>query len=584
MDKGKQTYKLPEGWIEVKLEDISKQITDGSHNPPKGVDDGIPMLSAKNIENNNITFEDVRYISKDDFVYENQRTKIEKGDVLLTIVATIGRTAVVSENVKFTLQRSVAAIKPLIHSKYLMYCFQSPLFQKQLSENAKGTAQKGVYLKTLRSLNVPLAPFHEQYRIVSKIESLFSELDEAEKGLYKAKKQLEVYRQVLLKSAFEGKITELWRKENKVEHAEKPLKQIIQERQNRYLTELDDWEKAIEDWKRNGMTDRKPSRVPKLKKFETVTNKHVSEYGRLPKEWIWTRFGNVSYKIGDIDHKMPKEVKDGIPYLSTGNINSDGTLNFSNPKNISFEDYKRLSSKIKPEFDDIIFPRYGTIGRNVIVKTDKIFLISYSCAIIKTIPDFINAKYLYYFSISPIIKKEIDKYIVQTTQANVGISSIEKFVFPLCSISEQTEIVKLLEIQFSIIEKLEEMIEISKNKSKVLRQSILDKAFSGKLVPQDSLDKPASELLKQIKAEKETFLNKQIDSKKNAPKKIKKMSKALSIEEVLKHSTEPMSAKEVWQKSKHKDNIEDFYAELKELGDKVNEVKKGLDSLLSLQQ
>ncbi len=56
------------------------------------------MLSAKNIENNNITFEDVRYISKDDFVYENQRTKIEKGDVLLTIVTTIGRTAVVSEN------------------------------------------------------------------------------------------------------------------------------------------------------------------------------------------------------------------------------------------------------------------------------------------------------------------------------------------------------------------------------------------------------------------------------------------------------------------------------------------------------
>ncbi len=98
MEKGKQTYKLPEGWIEVKLDDISKQIKDGSHNPPKSVNDGIPMLSAKNIENNNITFEDVRYISKDDFVYENQRTKIEKGDVLLTIVATIGRTVVISEN------------------------------------------------------------------------------------------------------------------------------------------------------------------------------------------------------------------------------------------------------------------------------------------------------------------------------------------------------------------------------------------------------------------------------------------------------------------------------------------------------
>lgn len=95
---------------------------------------------------------------------------------MLTIVATIGRTAVVSENMEFTLQRSVAVIKPFIHSKYLMYCFQSPLFQQQLLDNAKGTAQKGVYLKTLRNLYVPLAPLQEQQIIVSKIESLFSEL------------------------------------------------------------------------------------------------------------------------------------------------------------------------------------------------------------------------------------------------------------------------------------------------------------------------------------------------------------------------------------------------------------------------
>jgi hypothetical protein len=121
MEKGKLTYKLPEGWVLVKLENISKQITDGSHNPPKSIDSGVPMLSARNIENGNITFEEVRYIAPEDFEYENQRTKIEVGDVLLTIVATIGRTAVVSSKTAFTLQRSVAAIKPLINSEFLMY-------------------------------------------------------------------------------------------------------------------------------------------------------------------------------------------------------------------------------------------------------------------------------------------------------------------------------------------------------------------------------------------------------------------------------------------------------------------------------
>jgi type I restriction enzyme S subunit len=207
MEKGKQTYKLPVGWVLVKLENISKQITDGSHNPPKSIDSGVPMLSARNIENGDITFEEVRYITSEDFEYENQRTKIEVGDVLLTIVATIGRTAVVSSKTAFTLQRSVAAIKPLINSEFLMYCFQSPLFQKQLIENAKGTAQKGVYLKTLRNLEIPIAPLKEQERIVSKIETLFSELDQAEKGLEKAQQQLKVYRHALLKSAFEGKLT-----------------------------------------------------------------------------------------------------------------------------------------------------------------------------------------------------------------------------------------------------------------------------------------------------------------------------------------------------------------------------------------
>ena len=88
-----------------------------------------------------------------------------------------------------------------------MYSFQSPLFQKQLTENAKGTAQKGVYLKKLRSLEIPIAPSQEQQRIVSKIESLFSELDHAEKKLQNAQLQIDFYRHALLKSTFESQAT-----------------------------------------------------------------------------------------------------------------------------------------------------------------------------------------------------------------------------------------------------------------------------------------------------------------------------------------------------------------------------------------
>ncbi len=201
-------HTLPDGWIWTTLELVSKNITDGSHNPPGKQDSGIPMLSARNIENGKITFDEVRYISERDYEYENQRARIEAGDVLLTIVATIGRSAIIPVPIqqRFALQRSVAAIKPLINGHFLMYVFQGPAFQKLLTDNAKGTAQKGVYLKTLRELPIPLPPLEEQHRIVSKIEELFSELDHAEKGLKKAQKQLEVYKQALLKSAFEGNI------------------------------------------------------------------------------------------------------------------------------------------------------------------------------------------------------------------------------------------------------------------------------------------------------------------------------------------------------------------------------------------
>lgn len=71
MEKAEQTYKLPEGWILVKLDDISKQITVGSHNPTKSIDSDVPMLSAQNIENSNITFDAVCYITKEEFGYED---------------------------------------------------------------------------------------------------------------------------------------------------------------------------------------------------------------------------------------------------------------------------------------------------------------------------------------------------------------------------------------------------------------------------------------------------------------------------------------------------------------------------------
>lgn len=197
---------LPEGWTETTLKEVCYKIVDGSHNPPRESSSGkFPMISAKDVFNNKIIFDNPRWLDKESFDAEDKRTNINEGDVLLTIVATIGRSAVVQNSIpNFTLQRSVAVLKTMHNSKYVSYALQAPLFQRQLKDNAKGTAQKGVYLKTLSQLTIPLPTTDVQQKIVSKIEELFSELDKGIEELKAAQQQLKVYRQAVLKWAFEN--------------------------------------------------------------------------------------------------------------------------------------------------------------------------------------------------------------------------------------------------------------------------------------------------------------------------------------------------------------------------------------------
>ena len=178
--------KLPNGWCECRLKNVCSKIVDGDHNPPKGITNPTEylMLSAQNIINNNIDYTcGVRYIDKDDFKLCNKRTNIVKGDLLLTIVGTLGRTCIYSGKNNITLQRSVACLTPLINSQYLKYYIDSPLVQQYMTANARGTAQKGFYLNQLEILQIALPPFAEQQRIVAKIEEIFQQIDKIEESL-----------------------------------------------------------------------------------------------------------------------------------------------------------------------------------------------------------------------------------------------------------------------------------------------------------------------------------------------------------------------------------------------------------------
>ena len=155
--------------MDYKLSNICTGITDGSHNPPSGGEkSSFLMLSSKNIFDDKITYEDPRYLSEEQFYAEHKRTNISPGDVLMTIVGTVGRTAVVSEHTPaITLQRSVAVLHPrtdVCSSRYLMYLLRSR--RAYFETEAHGVAQKGIYLKQLSDVRVNVPDIEKQQSII----------------------------------------------------------------------------------------------------------------------------------------------------------------------------------------------------------------------------------------------------------------------------------------------------------------------------------------------------------------------------------------------------------------------------------
>jgi type I restriction enzyme S subunit len=160
---------------ETTLEDLCCGITDGSHNPPRGIGySKCLMLSSQNISDRKISLSNSRYLSHDDFQKENRRTQIQAGDVLLTIVGSIGRTAIVPKNFcKITLQRSVAVLHPDFSKVTSTYLEQSLISIRHIIENeSHGVAQKGIYLKKVRSLKIKNPPIILQKKFENFVEKI----------------------------------------------------------------------------------------------------------------------------------------------------------------------------------------------------------------------------------------------------------------------------------------------------------------------------------------------------------------------------------------------------------------------------
>ena len=570
----RRDYNLPKNWVKTSIEDV---ILYQKGKKPKKLEqtefeDSLPYLDIKAFEKKKIR----KYADKE------SSQIIDELDVV--IVWDGARSGWVSKGVYGALGSTIARLRPFVFSQNYLYYFLDSQFS-YVNSNTKGTGIPHVDPQILWGIKMPLPPLNEQHHIVSKIEELFSELNNGESNLKLAQRQLRVYQQALLKHAFEGKLTEQWRKENNPEPAEKLLERIKKERQQRYEQELREWRAAIKVWEKDGKKGRKPGKPTKPIEVENLNSETLRGKPELPNSWLYNHLIAVIEVPKYGTSKKCTYDNGGTGVLRIPNLKS-GIIDETDLKYAYFTEGEKEPYLLKE--DDILTIRSNgsvdLVGRCSIIRkinTDKL----YAGYLIRLRPfsNLVDSRYLLNILESQDLRNQIELKAKSTSGVNnINSGELSSLIIPLCSKDEQIKIADELESQFSVIDNLEKTIESGLQKSEALRQSILKKAFEGKLVPQDPTDEPASELLKRIQAEKKKYLEEQKQLKKRKPKNSKKMSKELNIEEVLKTSDKPMLAKEVWQKSKHKDNIEDFYKELKGIQSKIKEVKKGAESLLSL--
>jgi len=219
---------------------------------------------------------------------------------------------------------------------------------------------------------------------------------------------------------------------------------------------------------------------------------------KIPDNWEWVSLHELTSLITDGTHHTPQYVDNGVPFLSVQNISS-GTFDFSKLKYISELEHNKLIERAKPELNDILICRIGTLGKPIIVDLDFEFSIFVSLGLIKLL-DFKYVKYLKIVLSSPLMDKWIEKYKVGggTHTNKLNLIDLQNVPIPFPPIEEQKRIVEKLEVLLAEIDKLEQdekaLKELEEKFPEKLKNSILKHAFEGTLIHIENYELSISDL------------------------------------------------------------------------------------------
>ncbi|WP_411825250.1 restriction endonuclease subunit S [Luteolibacter sp. AS25] len=493
---GQLLFKVPPGWVWVRLGDAVNKITDGTHHSPPNTDTGDYLyISAKNIKNDGVQTSNATFVTKEvhDEIYS--RCDPEFGDILyIKDGATTGIATINDLNVPFSMLSSVALLKcPRgILNSYLLLSLRAPYFYQEMRAGMTGVAITRVTLKKLDYALLSLPPLAEQQRIVAKVEKLMALCDQLEQKQEDSVRThgalVETLLGALTAASERGAFAEAWQRIAShfdtlftTESSIDQLKQtILQLAIMGKLVEQDPGDESAEKIIKNLTLERnrliKEKVIPKAKKLESPREKPHT----VPSTWCWTQLGSLTHLIEYGTSQKSNDDPSKVPVYRMGDIKEgslyDDKLKFVPP---DIDDLPRLF--LEPT--DILFNRTNSaelVGKAAIFKgtpnthTFASYLIRVRVPAQFLKPEFINLCFQApYFRVT-----QIDPEIIQQCgQANFNGTKLAHTLFPIPPLAEQLRIVAKVDELMALCDQLKASLATAQATQLNLADTLVEQAI-----------------------------------------------------------------------------------------------------------
>ena len=436
-------FELPRGWEWCRFNCVL-DVRDGTHDTPSYIPNGIPLITSKNLSEGGIDYSNVKYISHEDALLINERSGVDKGDILFAMIGTIGNPAMVSDD-KLISIKNVALFKFTyslnINHKYIMAYLDYT--QDDMKKRPSGGLQPFVSLNFLRQYFVPIPPISEQHRIVDKLNELLSFVDTIETDKTSLQDLIKQTKSKILDLAIRGKLVP---QEPNDEPASVLLERIRAEK-----------EELIKQGKIK--RDKKESVI-----FKGDDNSYYEKIGEeitciddflsfdIPDTWTWTRLKNIGDVIGGGTPKTNNHnYWDGeIPWVTPADLSGYKNMYIAHGSRFITElGLKESSAQLLPK-DSVLFSSRAPIGYIAIaenaIATNQGF---------KSVSPYISgiSEYLYF-----CLKRCTDDIIQRasgTTFKEISGSEMSETLVPIPSLNEQKKIVNRISDLFAVINNVE---------------------------------------------------------------------------------------------------------------------------------